>query len=133
MLALPPTPCCRTGRLGFAPGAYHVPQLAGGHADRARPDPGRERNLEGSLKQRLANPDERAAAVALLQRLRRHPSVTAFVVSEIDADLASIAPRPAAPPPSLVEACPARRPYVSPAPTPADPARTGGGGRAGSW
>jgi TIR domain len=66
--------------------------------DREELTPADQRNLEGSLKQRLANPEERDAAVALLKRLRQHPSVTAFVADEIDADLAVIEP-PAAPSP----------------------------------
>jgi hypothetical protein len=49
-----------------------------------------QRNLEGDLKQRLGDPDEREAAAALLRRLRRHPSVNAWVAAEIDADLAEI-------------------------------------------
>jgi hypothetical protein len=88
--------------------------------DRDELTPADQRNLEGSLKQRLGNPEERDAAVALLKRLRQHPSVTAFVAGEIDADLAvvepplpvrSLQPEPErAPPPPPVPA------YRSPAP-----------------
>jgi hypothetical protein len=133
LLALPPTPPLPDPLPEPPPVPITYLNSLAAMLDRDELTPAEQRNLEGSLKQRLANPDERAAAVALLQRLRRHPSVTAFVVSEIDADLASIAPRPAAPPPEppVREAPPARRPYVPPAPTPVTPARTGGGGRAG--
>jgi TIR domain len=54
-----------------------------------------QRNLEGELKQRLADPDEHDAAAALLQRLRRHPSINAWVAAEIDEDLADAADVPA--------------------------------------
>ena len=99
--------------------------------DREELTPADQRNLEGSLKQRLANPEERDAAVALLKRLRQHPSVTAFVAGEIDADLATIeppaAPSPPPPPPS--------RPvpeYRNPSPAYASARPQSGGSRVGT-
>jgi hypothetical protein len=106
--------------------------------DREELTPADQRNLEGSLKQRLANPEERDAAVALLKRLRQHPSVTAFVAGEIDADLASIAPPPAlARPPEPEPAPPAPPPvpaYRTPAPAyaSAPPRSRSGGSRVGA-
>lgn len=89
--------------------------------DRDELTPADQLNLEGSLKQRLGNPEERDAAVALLKRLRRHPSVTAFVAGEIDADLAAIEPPPPvrSPQPEPERAPPRPPPvpaYRSPAP-----------------
>src|SRR5262245_3967098 len=56
-----------------------------------------QRNLLGELKVRLDDPDEAQAATALLRRLRRHPSVNAWVAGEIDTSLAAAA-APLAPP-----------------------------------
>jgi hypothetical protein len=119
--------------------------------DRDELTPADQRNLEGSLKQRLGNPEERDAAVALLKRLRQHPSVTAFVAGEIDADLAAVEPRPAASPapepervappraapppePPVVDRQPSRQAHA-PAPAPGDRPREGSppttGGRRG--
>ena len=131
LLALPPTPPLPDPLPEPPPVPITYLNSLAAMLDRDELTPAEQRNLEGSLKQRLANPDERAAAVALLQRLRRHPSVTAFVVSEIDADLASIAPRPAAPPPEPgAGGAPARRAYVPPAPAPAPARRRRRPGRA---
>lgn len=102
LLGLPPTPPLPDPLPAPPPVPITYLNSLASILDREELTPADQRNLEGSLKQRLANPEERDAAVALLKRLRQHPSVTAFVADEIDADLAVIEPpaAPSPPPPS---------------------------------
>jgi hypothetical protein len=53
-----------------------------------------QRDLLGSIKQRLRDPDERDAGVALLHRLRHHAEINAWVAEEIDAELAKLGVAP---------------------------------------
>ena len=49
-----------------------------------------QQNLLGSIKPRLRDPEEREAGVSLLQRLRLHADINAWVAEEIDAELAKV-------------------------------------------
>jgi hypothetical protein len=49
-----------------------------------------QRDLLGSIKQRLRDPEERLAGVSLLHRLRAHPDINAWVAEDIDAELAKV-------------------------------------------
>jgi hypothetical protein len=49
-----------------------------------------QRNLLGALRQVAQDEDERAAAIELLRRLRRHTHVNAWVAEEVDAELARL-------------------------------------------
>jgi len=129
LLGLPPTPPLPDPLPAPPPVPITYLNSLAAILDREELTPADQRDLEGSLKQRLANPEERDAAVALLKRLRQHPSVTAFVAGEIDADLAAIAP-PAPPPPA-----PPSRPvpeYRNPSPAYASARPQPGGSRVGT-
>jgi hypothetical protein len=95
LLSLPPTPALPDPLPD--PPAVPISYLDGlaRRIDRDELSTAEQRNLEGELKQRLADPDEHDAAAALLQRLRRHPSINAWVAAEIDEDLADTAEAPA--------------------------------------
>jgi hypothetical protein len=110
-----------------------------------------QRDLLGSIKQRLRDPEERDAGIALLHRLRQHAEINAWVAEEIDAELVKIeptssagattssglpspagqpaSPRPAqpvappggAPPPAAAYPPGARPPYPPPAQPPGGP------------
>jgi hypothetical protein len=54
-----------------------------------------QRDLLGSIKQRLRDPEERDAGIALLHRLRHHAEINAWVAEEIDAELAKVEASPA--------------------------------------
>ncbi|MGH9117019.1 MAG: toll/interleukin-1 receptor domain-containing protein [Acidimicrobiales bacterium] len=89
-----------------------------------------QQHLLGSIKPRLRDPEEREAAVALLQRLRLHADINAWVAEEIDGELAKVQVAPsstpapsaqAAPPPAQPQQPPPGPPPGQPHPRPQPP------------
>lgn len=91
-----------------------------------------QRDILGTLKARLRDEDERVASIALMERLRNHQDINAWVAEEIDAELARVrqsaaadpAPaQPSAPSPSPPGSTPpAGQPWPPPPrPTPIQP------------
>jgi TIR domain len=92
-----------------------------------------QRDLLGSIKQRLRDPEEREAGLALLHRFRQHAEINAWVAEEIDAELAKVEASPAgatgssptvepAPAePAVPQAGPTTAPTTAPRPTQPSP------------
>ena len=104
----------------------YLDQLSG-TIDRERLTVAEQRDILGQIKQRLRDEDERSAGIALLQRLRLHGDINAWVAEEIDAELAKVqssagsslasAPQSSTSPPTPRPVPPREAPPVPPPPT----------------